>query len=229
MTAFEDRMIKTKEDDGLPEALKDLPCGSVVCVIGAGGKTTTVHQLREYYLKKGFRVLVTTTTHMLPELPVFETADAIKEALRNERYAFGASVVCHKGREKAASLPEDVFRDVISEADMTFIEADGARRLPFKIPKATEPVIVPETTRIVLVAGMRAVSQPVDETVYNAEAYPFEELYLTPEVMAEAYKKTFLNRLKAEWPAVPVTVLAGQADTAERRLYAAGFLEEIDK
>ena len=39
----------------------------IISVIGAGGKTTLLHHLAEGYRRKGLRVLVTTTTHMLIE------------------------------------------------------------------------------------------------------------------------------------------------------------------
>ncbi len=227
----EDCMSFSKEPDGLPEALKDLPRGSVVSVIGAGGKTTAVHQLAARYRSKGLKVLVTTTTHMMIEEPLKESRDEIVEALEREGFAFAASRVIHKGHEKAGCLPDDILKEAIAAADMTFIEADGARRLPFKVPKADEPVIIPETTLIVLVAGMKAAGKTLAETVYNYEALTrtgyAADAVLTPRMMAEICREVFLSRVNDEWPAVPVIVLAGQADTPERQDAALIFLQSL--
>ena len=52
-------------------------------------------------------------------------------------------------------------------ADAVIIEADGARRLPVKFPAAWEPVIRPETTHIVAVAGLSALEQKPEEIVHR--------------------------------------------------------------
>ena len=36
----------------------------IISVIGSGGKTTKIKQLKDKYLKEGKSVLITTTTHM---------------------------------------------------------------------------------------------------------------------------------------------------------------------
>lgn len=64
-----DRLHKT---DSLRQALKlekEVLRGQrpVVSVVGAGGKTTTLHRLADEYVRSGVPVLVTTTTHIMKE------------------------------------------------------------------------------------------------------------------------------------------------------------------
>ncbi|MHB8628610.1 MAG: selenium cofactor biosynthesis protein YqeC, partial [Aggregatilineales bacterium] len=57
------------------------------------------------------------------------------------------------------------------DSDVTLIEADGARRLPFKAPYGHEPAIPADVSLVVPVAGLDALGQPLDnQHVYNAEA-----------------------------------------------------------
>ena len=44
----------------------------VISIVGAGGKTTTIHQIAQEYVKADIPVIVTTTTHMrIEEEPYF--------------------------------------------------------------------------------------------------------------------------------------------------------------
>ncbi len=75
-------------------------------------------------------------------------------------------------------------------SDVTLIEADGARRLPFKAPYAHEPLIPAGTSLVVPVAGLDILGQPLDDQhVYNASA------------MIERFGYTLGERVKAPWVA----------------------------
>ena len=41
------------------------------------------------------------------------------------------------------------------------IEADGAKRLPFKFPKQNEPVYISSSNKVVYIVGMSALNQPL--------------------------------------------------------------------
>ena len=212
----------------IPEEMKQLPKNSVISVIGAGGKTTAIHVLAEEYRRRGRKVLVTTTTHMLLEEPLAETEEEIREALRHG-YAFAGTPVENNGIRKISSLPETVLFGAIRQAEITMIEADGASCHPFKAPKSTEPVICPKTTHILLSAGMKAVGEKIGESCYNAEAVceilgKGPEEVLTPEDMGEVYRRTYLARLKTEAPGIPVTAFASQDETPDRRAFAERYL-----
>ena len=215
--------------------LKDLPKSSVVSVIGAGGKTSSVHDLADHYRRQGYKVLVTTTTHMAEEEGLLSDLDGISRALSETGFAFAGRLVDHKGKKKVASLPEDVLKKAIALAEITLIEADGARRLPFKAPKPSEPVIHPETTHVLLLGGMWAIGRPLEETAYNLpgilSACPDlkEDSVVTPELMAEVYRKTYVNLIRQKYPGLPLFFAAGQTDTVERQRAAEVFLLEMQK
>ena len=114
------------------ERLKNLPSGSALFVCGAGGKTTLIHTLRDFYLKKGMRVVVATSTHMLNEGFLCETSAELLQALHRENYAFAG-----RGDPKNDSKIIAPSREVIAsarEAATCFSSrptARGACRLKF--------------------------------------------------------------------------------------------------
>lgn len=59
------------------------------------------------------------------------------------------------------------MRFLCRESSAVIIEADGARRLPVKFPAAREPVIRPETTHTIVVAGLSALGKKPEEIVHR--------------------------------------------------------------
>jgi probable selenium-dependent hydroxylase accessory protein YqeC len=144
----------------------------VVAVVGAGGKTTLVYRMASEARACGLSVLVTTTTHMGtmdeevtgPVLVDVETADslvALGEALAREGRAtlLGRRVRPDK-LEGIAPARVDMLAPL---ADLVLVEADGARGRSLKVPAPHEPVIPGSTTLVVVVCGMDALGQPLDE------------------------------------------------------------------
>jgi len=148
--------------------------GAVVAFVGAGGKTTTLARLARECAADGLRVLATTTTRVAAgELALFDCALTL-DTLQDDLSAVSGQswfVYDHIAGEKAIGIARDQLARLIDvlRPDITLIEADGARRLPLKFPKAHEPVIPPQTTLIVHLASLNAIGQPLDEDhVYNA-------------------------------------------------------------
>ena len=146
--------------------------GDVVAVVGAGGKTTLVYRLASEARAAGLTVLVTTTTHMGaldeevtgPVLIDGESADmlvALGEALAGEGRAtlLGRRLRPDK-LEGIAPARVDVLAPL---ADVVLVEADGARGRSLKVPAPHEPVIPASTTLVVVVCGLDALGQPLDE------------------------------------------------------------------
>ena len=150
--------------------------GDVVALVGAGGKTSTLMALAHELADEGWRVLTTTTTRIAEEelrlmphaIQPQAGAQAISDALAQHRFTFVYSDIRGGkayGVASAAWLLDSV------DADVLIVEADGARRLPFKAPYPHEPVIPPETSLVVPIASVSALGQPLDDThVYNAQA-----------------------------------------------------------
>lgn len=196
--------------------------GEVVSFIGAGGKTSALFRLGQELMAHGWRVVATTTTRIaeseLRNAPYALTVGAaasdakrIAEALNNYGFVF---VYDRIQQGKVLGIRPEVVRMLLDRVngDVLLVEADGARRLPFKAPYHHEPVIPPETTRVVLVAGMDALGKPLDsEHVYNPGAmidrygYPAGEVIVWPWLASVLRDEQLgLRNVDAQ---TPVTVL----------------------
>lgn len=145
--------------------------------------------------------------------------------------------------EKLTILPEAIRDEWISDADITFLEADGAKCLPCKFPAAHEPVILPQSDIVLAVAGLSALYRPLGEVCFRAElaieawnrdvceygdaAYPKEgkrllkevpiskDTSLTPELLAWLLGSE--NGARKDISGRSFFVVLNQADTSERR------------
>ena len=145
--------------------------------------------------------------------------------------------------EKLTILPESIRSEWISDADITFLEADGAKCLPCKFPAAHEPVILPQSDIVLAVAGLSALYRPLGEVCFRAElaieawnrdvceygdaAYPKEgkrllkevpiskDTPLTPELLAWLLGSE--NGARKDISGRSFFVVLNQADTSERR------------
>ena len=150
-----------------------------ICVAGAGGKTTLLHQLAEEYRDRKMPVLVTTTTHMYVEdLPYFylekDTSpedilpqESIWKILEDYGMVFLGKESEKKGKMK--SLSSDWFDWANRQHLPLLVEADGARRLPVKIPGEREPVYLKHTTHVFYVYGMNALEKSWKEACFRGE------------------------------------------------------------
>ena len=124
----------------LPElARTDVPV--VLAVTGAGGKTTCIAALARELMDRGKRVLVVTTTHMYqPERygVLTDDAAAIVRQMRETGIAV-AGLPCDGG--KISYIGDAAYHTAARHADVVLVEADGSRRLPFKVPGVNEPVL----------------------------------------------------------------------------------------
>lgn len=144
--------------------------GDVVSFVGGGGKTSLILGLAKE-LAPRMKVVVTTTTRMgakeLERLETFTDPGALEKGL-----APGQSAAFYKAvdGEKVIGFSPDVIDKVAKFSDVVLVEADGARRLPIKVPKPTEPVIAPSTNKLVIVYGFDGLDRPLDDaTVYNLD------------------------------------------------------------
>lgn len=194
--------------------------GHIVSLVGGGGKTTLMYAMARLCAAKGWRVLATTTTHI--QQPKAFWAQTIAE--RNERWNAGNYAVAGLSAEngKLKSLPPDQLCRWMDGADIVFVEADGAKRLPCKAPAEHEPVILPESDVVLAVAGLSAEERPLKEVCFRLEkacdlldATP--ETLLTPPMLAKLLASDaggHKNVNDREFYAV-----LNQADTPQRRKF----------
>lgn len=143
----------------------------VIAVVGGGGKTSLIFRLARELCASGKKVIVTTTTHMAydPTHPFAEDGDAdkIRQNLAKYHYTVTASLDRNKG--KIGSIQETETAQLRRMADILLIEADGAKRLPLKVPGEWEPVIPEFTDLVVGVIGMDALGQPISTICHRPE------------------------------------------------------------
>lgn len=71
---------------------------------------------------------------------------------------------------KLQALPEEQLQELKKECDVILIEADGARRLPLKVPAAWEPVIPEMTDLVIGVIGLDCLGKAIKDTVHRPES-----------------------------------------------------------
>jgi probable selenium-dependent hydroxylase accessory protein YqeC len=158
--------------------------GHIISLVGAGGKTTLMMSLAELCSNMGMKVLVSTTTHIVkpgdgtyvntmtdaydrwnsgqvvvvgselnPELEAEVSADFHVE--ENKIKSDDDKSVCWK----LAMLPEEILDEYMRQADIVFLEADGSKRKPLKVPNSTEPVIIDKSDIVIALCGLSSLGQ----------------------------------------------------------------------
>jgi len=150
------------QQNSISEALQlSIPEHAVICISGAGGKTSLVFAWAHELAAAGKKVAVTTTTHMGSD-----QCDINDEGICAVVYPDPNK----PGKVIGPSIEE--IKKLAEQYDAVFIEADGARHMPLKWPADYEPVIPDFTDISVCVAGLSALGQPCDEVIYRAEYLP---------------------------------------------------------
>lgn len=172
----------------------------ITCVVGSGGKTTLIHKLAAKYREEGKRVLITTTTHMYKENDtlLFDNAEKIRIELEEKHYAF-VGTKCDE-KDKIAALSLKALQAIIPFADEILIEADGSKQLPLKMPNETEPVLIPNADRVIVVSSLLALGQPAKKVIHrlplalNALAIT-EDTIITAEHIQKLLRKGYIEPL----------------------------------
>lgn len=142
-----------------------------IALVGGGGKTTTLGALGR---QLGRRTVLTTTTKMgseqLARFPVLDapTDDELRDALGS-----GPLVVRRRvdGYKAIGVSPADCDRWFADAAllDHLVVEADGARRRPFKAPRPLEPVIPASVTSVLAHIGSDALDRVILDQCFRPE------------------------------------------------------------
>ena len=162
--------------------------GHVVSLVGGGGKTTLLYAMARQSAAKGWRVLVSTTTHILrPEQNMAATPAELETLWAAGTYAV-AGTPAPQGKLTA---PDPALLEyALRRADAVFLEADGAKHHPCKAPAEHEPVLLPESDVVLAVAGLSALGKPLEQCCFRLEQacalldVP-PEMPLTPPLLAK--------------------------------------------
>jgi probable selenium-dependent hydroxylase accessory protein YqeC len=77
----------------------------------------------------------------------------------------------HEGTEKLSMLPVEQLAEYMELADIVFLEADGSKRLPLKVPSDKEPVLLPQCDIVIALCGMSCLGHTLQEKCFRlAEA-----------------------------------------------------------
>jgi molybdenum cofactor cytidylyltransferase len=144
----------------------------LIAFVGGGGKSTLTLRLGETIDHTGRRVVITTTTKMgAGQVPAWatpcRTPEEVGAALDRGAAAFLYASI---EDEKVIGVTPDVVDTVHATSRATVVvEADGARRRPFKAPGPAEPVIPRRTTLVVVVVGMDALGGRIEDVCHRPE------------------------------------------------------------
>lgn len=213
--------------------LDEIP-SPVVAAAGAGGKTSTIRRLAQEYVRSGQQVIVITTTRMMAEERPWFLLEPEEERMRELLAEYGqvwAGQPAPGG--KMQGVPCEFLDKIWKMGLPVLIEADGARRLPLKVPGEQEPVILPETTHVLSVYGLDAVGQRLEDVCFRPErAAELLDKNITERVTAEdiAFLAASDQAGRKGCPAEAVyTVVLNKADDRKRRecaLEICGMLRE---
>lgn len=155
-----------------PSALKQVfgffgQTGRIVSLVGGGGKTTLMFFMAKTCAREGKNVLVTTSTHIF--MPAREcyasTAEEARALWRAGKFAVIGTPVPEKGKLKMP--PRELLEQLMAEADVVFIEADGSKHCPIKVPREGEPVFLPQSDLVIAVMGLSAIGKPLHECCFG--------------------------------------------------------------
>lgn len=146
------------------------PHRGVIAVIGTGGKSTLLTQAGRALARRGARVALATTTHMLPPegIRLVSTAGELDHTLGREGVAAIGELDRASGKVGAPHCGVERLTD---HADYVLIEADGSKRLPLKAHTAWEPVVPEGTVLTVLVVGASGFGERIGVAVHRPEVF----------------------------------------------------------
>ncbi len=157
----------------------------LISFVGSGGKTTTMFRLAKELVKKGRRVITTTTTKIYRpantkkhSLILLRSPEDIKkismEFMKVPHITIGHSIIQKKNQEKLIGIEEKLIHKIHQEFDTItiLVEADGAKGRPLKAPAKWEPVVPNKSQIVFIVIGLSGIKRPLNEsTVFRSHIF----------------------------------------------------------
>ena len=215
----------------------------LVAFVGAGGKTTALQMLTEELAGGGSGVLTTTTTMMLASqllsvgpLLLEDDGDSLAvraaEALTRTRAVSlaGSYASAEKVRGLAPTTVDALWKQQV--ADAVVVEADGSRGLPLKAFGTAEPQLPSSTTTAVVLAGLDALGQRLDEKhVHRADLLAAalgvkRKTRMGPDLLGSALALQVV-RVRTSATQARVVVLLNKADDDQLAAQGASVSEDL--
>ena len=151
--------------------------GELISFTGGGGKSSLLFALGRELAAAGHRVVATSTTRLATAQLQLAPACCLASDLRNGGRSLDQNLQAHRfclvvgdvGPEKVTGVPLDLPAALLARpaVDAVLVEADGARMLPVKAPAPHEPALPPQTTLLVPVVGIDALSAPLQDVAHR--------------------------------------------------------------
>lgn len=206
----------------------------IISVIGAGGKTSTIKQLAKEYEAHGKKVIVTTTTKMYQPTKQAWCREESLEIVDNYLCSEAILWIGLLGEEGKMIAPNLQFLKQLTKLGFPMlIEADGARKLPFKLPGKTEPVILETTQIVIAVLGMTAWNKSWKEVCFRYELaseylQKKEDKLITEEDYVDVIQSRF-GLKKGVSDKMEYIVILNQADSEELVNHAINIRNMLQK
>ncbi|MBU3106852.1 selenium cofactor biosynthesis protein YqeC [Clostridium gasigenes] len=145
----------------------ELRLGSVISIIGSGGKTTLMYLLAKE-LKNENKVLVTTTTKIYKpkkdEVDFLalgnESFNKLKNSCLKGIYAYG--IFINDDNKLVGVKPEDLEAK-FKYFDYSIIEADGSKRKSIKGWNSNEPIVCNKTNKTIGIISIDILGKEINE------------------------------------------------------------------
>ncbi|ABI56654.1 selenium cofactor biosynthesis protein YqeC [Alkalilimnicola ehrlichii MLHE-1] len=162
----------------------------VVCLIGAGGKKTTMARLawlqRDRAVGLSSTVFCAPLPDWLPHPVLTGDADQLAARAPATARAYPASPVAFYGAPERADRHTGLAPELIDRLHhglhrrVTLVKADGARMRRIKAPGDNEPLLTPGCQRVIAVLSIKAVGRPLDHRVAHRPERVSEAVDLEP-------------------------------------------------
>jgi len=162
--------IEISSKKSLPELL-NITKGSVVAVVGCGGKTSFIEKIAAECTD--MKVLITPTTKILYPQNSGVVCNSIEDCKKHKpRLGVQYFGQLNEKTNKLEALPLEILAKIVTKYDVVLMEADGSRGLLLKGWKTTEPVVPDFTTHTIGVINIDALGKPANnDTVFNLHEF----------------------------------------------------------
>ncbi|WP_368225085.1 selenium cofactor biosynthesis protein YqeC [Aeromonas sp. R1-1] len=138
---------------------------TLISLCGAGGKTSTLLWLAEYFYQQGKKVLITTTTRMFLPAPshyreLIIEADPVRQLTRCQQLPDKPTLVAlfshldeRTGKVAGPDLRQIDLLKGQQRFDLILVEADGAHHKLLKVPALHEPCIPHQSDWVIALLG----------------------------------------------------------------------------
>lgn len=218
----------------------NLERNEMICLVGAGGKTSTMFRLAGELSAKGKKVLVTTTTAIYyPEEGQYDSIVVSEEETADIFLSKDTEGITMLGRRvssegKLLGVNPLFLDDVFSKGifDYILVEGDGSKGRPVKAPAEHEPVIPKTATMVIGLIGLDCMGKAVCADIVHRPEIFCGLLGCSDgdAIDAEMLHKLIIHR-EGLFKAAPIQakkyLVLNKADSEKERTAAADVIQKL--